>query len=97
MSRRRKRIEKLLQRPARMRFDEVEQVLRDFGWTARRTKGSHVWFAKPGGPPIPIPKAGGQWVEHVYLDKLCRLLELDTLDLDHLDHLDDLLDGGREE
>jgi len=87
VSRRRKRIEKMLQRPTRMRFDEVEHVLMDFGWVAQRTKGSHVFFAKPGGPRHPIPKAGGQWVEHVYLDKLCRLLGLDALDLDNLDEV----------
>lgn len=87
MSRRRKRIEKMLVRPTRMGFAEVEQVLKDFGWEAKRTRGSHVWFSKPDGPQTSIPTKGGRWVEHVYLDKLCRLLNLDEIDLDHLDEV----------
>lgn len=85
MSRRRKRIERILQRPTRMRFAEVEQVLEDFGLVRRRTTGSHVWFVKPGVGQIPIPKEGGRWVEHEYLDQVCQLLKLDELDLERLD------------
>lgn len=87
MSRRRKRVEKLLQRPTRMRFDEVVQVLEDFGLRRRRETGSHVWFAKTGLGQISVPKNQGRWVEHVYLDQVCRLLKLDELDLDHLDEM----------
>lgn len=87
MSRRRKRIERILQRPTRMRFREVVRLLNDFGLRERRTTGSHVFFGKPGVGNIPIPKHGGKWVEHVYLDDVRKLLKLDELDLDALDAL----------
>jgi predicted RNA binding protein YcfA (HicA-like mRNA interferase family) len=69
-----------------MTFAEVEQILRDFGMHPVRTKGSHPWFKGAGIGQIPIPKAGGRWVEEVYLDDICRLLKLDELDLNELDN-----------
>lgn len=68
-----------------MRFRDVEAVLRDFGYEARRITGSHVWFAKSGSGSLPIPKAGGRWVTSVYLDQICEVLSLDELDLERLD------------
>lgn len=87
MSRRKKRVQEMLRRPSRMRFRDVEAVLRDFGYEAHRITGSHVWFAKAGSPPVPIPKSGGRWVTSVYLDQICDLLGLDEVALDHLDDL----------
>lgn len=85
MRRRRKRIEKILQRPTRMRFSEVRAILEEFGMVCMRSKGSHFWFQKTGLGQIAVPKDGGKWVEHVYLDQVCALLKLDELDLDELD------------
>ena len=86
MSQRRKRIETILKRPTRMTFAEVEQILDDFGMQRRRSKrGSHNWFYKPGVRPISVPKEGGRWVNKVYLDEICRVLDLDSIDLDQLD------------
>lgn len=87
MGRRRKRIEKLLQRPTRMRFEEVVKVLEDFGFAEVRTRGSHVWFAKKGAGQISIPRHEGRWVERAYLDEVRRLLKLDGIDLDDLERL----------
>lgn len=86
MSRRRKRVEKILRRPTRMTFAEVEKILEDFGMQLYRTKGSHSWFKGAGIGQICVPKAGGRWVEEVYLDEVCRLLKLDEIDLDELDN-----------
>lgn len=85
MTRRRKRIEEMRKRPPRMRFRDVEAVLHDFGYEARRVTGSHVWFAKTGCGPLPIPKSGGWWVTTVYLDQICEVLGLDEFDLEQLD------------
>jgi predicted RNA binding protein YcfA (HicA-like mRNA interferase family) len=63
MSQRRKRIEKILRRPTRMTFAEVEKILEDFGMQLYRTKGSHSWFKGAGNGQICVPKAGGRWVE----------------------------------
>lgn len=87
MTRRRKRIEKLLSRPARMPFQEVERILLDFGFQVRRADGSHVWFSKPGVGNLPIPTTSGRWTKRVYLDKICTLLALDRIDLDKLDEI----------
>lgn len=87
MSRRRARLEKILRRPTRMRFREVEAILRDFGLKPRKSTSSHVFFAKKGVGQIPIPKRGGRWVDEVYLDDVRKLLKLEELDLDRLDAL----------
>lgn len=85
MTQRRKRVEKILRRPTRMTFAEVENILEDFGMHLHRTKGSHSWFKGVGIGQICVPKSGGRWVEEVYLDEVCRLLKLDEVDLDALD------------
>lgn len=85
MTQRRKRVEKILRRPTRMTFAEVEKILEDFGMQLYRTKGSHSWFKGAMIGQICVPKSGGRWVEEVYLDEVCRLLNLDDVDLDQLD------------
>lgn len=55
MGRRRKRIDKILQRPAQMRFDEVQSILEDFGFEPRRSTGSHVFFTKQKLALTPSP------------------------------------------
>lgn len=84
MSGRRRRVEKILQRPARMRFQEVEAILLDFGYELRRTQGSHCWFDQPGVGRFSIPKDDGRWVKRLYLDRICQILKLDELNLDDL-------------
>lgn len=68
-----------------MRFSEVREILEEFGMECVRSKGSHFWFQKAGLGQIAVPKDGGKWVEHVYLDQVCALLKLDEIDLDELD------------
>lgn len=85
VTQRRKRIEKILQRPTRMSFKEVEQILEDFGMTCVRSKGSRHVFKGANRGPIIVPKSGGKWVAERYLDEVCIVLDLDSLDLDLLD------------
>lgn len=70
-----------------MLFRDVERVLLDFGFRARQSDGSHVWFSKPGVGTIAIPAKGGRWAKRIYLGKVCMLLDLDRIDLDNLDEL----------
>jgi hypothetical protein len=48
MSRRGKRIERILERPMRMRFRDVEAILLDFGYRPRKATSPHSIFGKPG-------------------------------------------------
>lgn len=46
MGRKRKRVDKILQRPTQMRFEEVQAILEDSGFVARKSTNSHVFFVK---------------------------------------------------
>ena len=70
-----------------MTFAEVEQILEDFGFRRRGTRGSHNWFHRKGVGQISIPTKGGRWVRQEYLDEVCALLNLDAIGLDQLDAL----------
>ncbi len=48
-----------------------------FGWTHASTKGSHARFTKAGERSITVPIHNGK-VKRVYLDQICRRLELDA-------------------
>ncbi len=78
MSRREKLIKKICGRPPEADFDDVCQLLEEFGWTLGRERGSHTTFVKTGEFPITVPKMGGRKVKRVYLDLICERLELDN-------------------
>jgi predicted RNA binding protein YcfA (HicA-like mRNA interferase family) len=77
MTQRDKLIERIRKRPPAAAFDDVDQLLRQFGWTKARERGSHVSYTKQGELPIVLAKWGGTKVKRVYLDKICERLELD--------------------
>lgn len=55
MSKKDKRIERLLQKPKDYRFDELRSLLIGLGYTESskgNTSGSRVMFSKEGGQPI---------------------------------------------
>ena len=85
MSRRKKLIEKIRARPVEAEYSDVERLMKDFGWTLDRTKGSHAIFTKPGWYPMSVPTKHARKVKRIYLDKICELLELDDIDLDTLE------------
>jgi predicted RNA binding protein YcfA (HicA-like mRNA interferase family) len=72
-----KLIEKIRARPAEADFGDVRRLLESFGWSERPGKGSHTVFKKPGYRSITIPTVSGRKVKRVYLDQICRILELD--------------------
>ena len=77
MTGRDKLIDRLRARPPAADFDDVETLMKAFGWTIGRERGSHVTFVKPGERPIAVPKLCGKRVKRIYLDQLCERLGLD--------------------
>lgn len=73
-----KLIDRIRARPPEADFDDVEQLLKAYGWTIDRQRGSHVTFVKPGERPIVVPKLGGKKVKRVNLVELCERLRLDV-------------------
>ncbi len=73
-------IERIRRRPVEVDFDDVERLLRHFGWTLDRVNGSHVTFVKSSEYPITVPKKGGRKVKGRYLDESCKRLRLDEID-----------------
>jgi predicted RNA binding protein YcfA (HicA-like mRNA interferase family) len=66
--------ERLLARPVEMRFDDVERILVEHGYSLKGSKGSHRRFEKPGRPMILVPVFHGH-VKRAYLSRLVKLLE----------------------
>lgn len=77
MTQREKLIEKVRARPPEARFSDVQALLREFGWSENRQRGSHVTFIKAGEYPIVIPLVGGRKVKRHYLNVICERLGLD--------------------
>lgn len=77
MTRLEKLIERIRARPPEADFADVERLLEAFGWRNVRQTGSHAAFKKRGERTIIVPIKGGRKVKRVYLDEICRLLELD--------------------
>lgn len=74
------RVEKLIARlrslPVEMEQSEVAVVLAHFGWTRRRTKGSHqVWG--DNGQRL-VLAAHGRRIKRPYLADILRLLKLEV-------------------
>ena len=72
-----KLVDRIRARPPEADFDDVWTLMKAYGWTIGRERGSHVTFVKPGERAITVPKAGGRKVKRVYLDQLCEILGLD--------------------
>lgn len=52
MSRREKRLAKLLQHPSGVRYESLDALLRDFGFELRSRKGSHCNYKHANSPRI---------------------------------------------
>lgn len=72
-----KLIEKFLQEPPEIRFNDVYYVLTAFGFEERRSKGSHHTFRNSEGVKITVPKKGGKMVKGVYVKQIIELLNLE--------------------
>lgn len=80
MGQREKLIERIRRRPPEAHIADIERLLAFFGWQRARQTGSHVVFSKEGTRSITIPLAGSRKVKRLYLDLICRELDLDALD-----------------
>ena len=78
MTRRDKLVDRIRAQPTEADFEDVEVLLKAYGWTIDRQRGSHVIFVKHGERPIVVPKLGGRKVKRVYLVELCERLGLDV-------------------
>ena len=79
MTKRDKLIERIRRRPPSAAFNDVRNLLEDFGWTHARTTGSHATFTKPGEYPI-VVTIHDKRVKRGYLDDICARLGLDADD-----------------
>ncbi|TVQ53218.1 MAG: type II toxin-antitoxin system HicA family toxin [Spirulina sp. DLM2.Bin59] len=77
MTKREKLIKKILRDPVDVRFDDVQYLLKSFGFEEKRSNGSHHIFRNTEGLKITIPKKGGQRVKRVYVQNIIKLLNLE--------------------
>jgi predicted RNA binding protein YcfA (HicA-like mRNA interferase family) len=76
VSQRDKLIKRIRARPPEAEFDDVDLLLRSYGWAKARECGSHVTYTKTGELPIGLAKWKGTKVKRTYLEKICERLDL---------------------
>lgn len=77
MTKKEKLIEKLLQTPKGMRFDEIAQILENAGFKNVRSRGSHFVFKNSeSGKRVVIPTHDNT-VKKCYLEEIIRILGLE--------------------
>ncbi|MCS7069239.1 MAG: type II toxin-antitoxin system HicA family toxin [Meiothermus sp.] len=69
-----KLLEKMRRLPPEMRYEEVERVLRAYGFEEVRSSGSHHLFRHPDGRMLTVPKHRGQVVKATYLKKVLEAI-----------------------
>ncbi|GIW34169.1 type II toxin-antitoxin system HicA family toxin [Meiothermus sp.] len=69
-----KLLEKMRRLPPEMRYEEVERVLRAYGFIEKRANGSHHIFRHPDGRKLTVPKHGGQVVKTTYLKQVLKVI-----------------------
>lgn len=60
--------------PSEVRFAEIERLLRNHGWTSKRSKGSHFCFTGPDRPLVVVPVHRGR-VKPVYVREVYAAIE----------------------
>ncbi|NEP76575.1 type II toxin-antitoxin system HicA family toxin [Okeania sp. SIO2G5] len=61
MTKREKLWKKAKESPQNLTFDEFETLLKQFGWTLKRQRGSHRLWQSPTGQLLPIqPRKDGK-------------------------------------
>lgn len=69
-----KLLEKMRRLPPEMRYEEVERVLRAYGFAEERARGSHHIFRHPDGRKLTVPKHRGQVVKTTYLKQVLKAI-----------------------
>ncbi|WP_040779487.1 type II toxin-antitoxin system HicA family toxin [Calidithermus timidus] len=70
-----KLLEKMRRLPPEMRYEEVERVLRAYGFEEVRSSGSHHLFRHPDGRMLSVPKHRGQVVKTTYLKQVLKAIQ----------------------
>jgi predicted RNA binding protein YcfA (HicA-like mRNA interferase family) len=77
MTKKEEMLEKLLQKPKGMRFDEIKRILENEGFKNVRTRGSHFIFKNNDtGKRIIIPSHNNT-VKKYYLEEIIKILNLE--------------------
>jgi predicted RNA binding protein YcfA (HicA-like mRNA interferase family) len=78
MSKLDKLLEKLLNDPTELDYDDVYYILISFGFQEISSKGSHHTFRNNEKLKITVPKKGGKTVKRIYLKQIVKLLEIEN-------------------
>ena len=54
MTRREKELERIRNNPTNVRFEDLDRLLRSYGFESRSPRGSHYFYKKKGCRPISI-------------------------------------------
>jgi predicted RNA binding protein YcfA (HicA-like mRNA interferase family) len=76
MSQRDKLLEKVRRRPKSVTFEELDRLLRAYGYELVRVKGSHCAYRRPGAPPITVARHKPHVHSHAVKDVLRAIDEL---------------------
>ena len=73
MTKRQKRLVRLLNNPKDTTFSEIHTILNNFGYRLSRIKGSHFTFKKPKSETVVIPVHNNK-VKKTYIKKIIKIL-----------------------
>ena len=68
-------IEKMKNQPNGIILQEVEKVLKAYGYTKHRTKGSHNIFRRDMGDETNIPVHGKGQIKSYYIKDVLKIIE----------------------
>ena len=77
MSKLSKLVASFLAAPPQANFDDIERLMRAFGFKLDRTSGSHHVFRHDDGRRLTVPTVGGRRVKGVYVRRVVELLNLE--------------------
>lgn len=75
MSRHTKAIQRIINNPKNVSFENLDKILRGIGYESRNNGSSHFVYSKAGCFPITIPKH--KPVKEIYVKKVIELLDLE--------------------
>jgi predicted RNA binding protein YcfA (HicA-like mRNA interferase family) len=73
VSKKEKLLQKILNNPQDVRFEELDALLKHFGFECRRVRGDHFIYKRKGYRPLPIPRK--KPVRSIYVKQALDLIE----------------------
>jgi hypothetical protein len=74
MGQREKLLEEIRDNPTNVRFEDIDRLLRMYGYTTRPHGGSHYYYKRKGCPPISVPRA--RPLKEVYVKRAIEAIEI---------------------